>query len=286
MQQTDLFRQTYTEGGFVTAYPFSRATRIEFTASASHIGFTHELRTQIADPASGALLSDQTVQLPGEDSLRMGQVAAALVRDTSLFGATSPILGQRFRFEVAPNFGDLRMNNVTADFRQYVMPIRPITLAGRLLHIGRYGGDGEDQRLLPLYLGYPTLVRGYEVGTFQPADCTPTAASTCPQFDRLVGSRILVANAEIRASLVGLFTGRLEYGPLPVELFGFADSGVAWTRTESPSFAGGTRDWVSSLGVGARVNLAGYLIFEFNLARPVSRPSSGWNFIFNLRPGF
>ena len=37
---------------------------------------------------------------------------------------------------------------VLADYRRYLMPIRPYSLAFRLLHSGRYGRDGDDPRLL------------------------------------------------------------------------------------------------------------------------------------------
>ena len=286
VQQTELFRQTYNEAGAFVAYPFSRASRLELSASTRRIGFDRELRTQTADPVTGVLLSDDKVDLPSEPALNLRDVGAALVRDTSAFGATSPILGQRARLEVTPTFGDLQMVNVTADYRQYFMPVRPITLAGRILHVGRYGGRAEDDRLIPLFLGYSTLVRGYDVNSFDATDCTPNATSTCPEFDRLIGSRILVLNGELRAPLAGLFTGNLDYGPVPVELLLFADSGVAWTRAERPSFAGGTRDWVTSVGAGARVNVFGFAIAEFNLARPLNRGQRGWRFVFNLRPGF
>jgi Tol biopolymer transport system component len=286
VQQTELLRETFTEVGATAIYPLSRATRFEVTASANHIGFDDELRTQTADFVTGDLLDDTTQQLPAPDSLRLAELGAAIVGDTSVFGGTSPILGHRFRVEASPTFGDLRMMNVTADLRKYVMPVRPITLAGRLLHFGRYGGSGEDQRLLPLFLGYSTLVRGYDVNSFSTGDCTPNATSSCPEFDRLVGSRILVANGEVRAPLAGLFTGRLDYGPLPVELFGFADAGMAWTQADKPSFAGGTRDWVTSVGGGARVNVLGYLVAEFSMARPLQRAQPGWVFVFNLQPGF
>jgi hypothetical protein len=178
------------------------------------------------------------------------------------------------------------MLNLTTDFRRYVMPVRPVTFAGRLLHFGRYGASGEDERLLPLFLGYPSLVRGYDVGSFTTNDCRPNAASTCPEFDRLVGSRILVANGEVRAPLAGLFTGHLDYGPIPVEVFGFADAGLAWTRTARPVFAGGDREWVTSVGGGARVNVLGFMVAELSLAKPLQRPQQGWLFVFNLQPGF
>ena len=73
---------------------------------------------------------------------------------------------------------------------------------------------------------------------------------------------------------------------MPAELFAFFDSGVAWNRLESPSFVGGNRTWVKSVGGGARVNAMGFAILEFNLVRPIDRPGRGWMFVFNLRPGF
>jgi hypothetical protein len=286
IQQTERFRQTYQQFGAVVAYPFSRAMRVEFSASGRHIGFHREIHELVFDVNSGNLISNERFDLPAESGIRLADVSTALVRDTSAFGATSPILGQRFRLDVTPTFGDLRMTTVVGDFRQYVMPVRPLTLVARALHAGRYGVSGEDQRLTSLFLGYSTLVRGYDVDSFDPAECTLTQDGSCPEFDRLLGSRLLVVNLEARAPLKGMFTGQLDYGPLPVELFTFLDAGVAWTRGERPSFANGTRDWVTSAGFGARVNLFGFAIGEFNLARPLNRPLSGWQFVFNLRPGF
>jgi hypothetical protein len=43
---------------------------------------------------------------------------------------------------------------------------------------------------------------------------------------------------------------------------------------------------VTSAGFGARVNLFGYAVGEFNAARALDRPGTGWQFVFNLRPGF
>ena len=67
-----------------------------------------------------------------------------------------------------------------------------MTLAFRALHYGRYGSGSDDTRLYPLFIGYPNLVRGYDVGTFNTQDCTANAVSSCPEFDRLQGSRLLV----------------------------------------------------------------------------------------------
>jgi hypothetical protein len=286
IDEYDTFRITDTQVGAQTAYPLSRATRVEFAGALRDVGFDREVRVQVFDGVTGGLISDTRTELSAPESLRFGQFSAALVNDTAIFGATSPIRGTLGRLELSPTVGDLTMTDVTADYRRYVMPFRPFTFAGRVLHFGRYGRDAADGRLTPLFLGYSTLVRGYDVGTFRASECNPNATSDCPEFDRLIGSRILVTNLEVRVPAVGLFNGRLDYGPLPIELFGFFDGGVAWTADETPRFAGGTRDFVSSAGFGARVNLMGFIITEFNLARPLSRPGRGWIFAFNLRPGF
>jgi hypothetical protein len=288
VETTDLFRQTYSSAGAVLAYPFSRALRFEVSGSVNHIGFGREVETRAFDFATGNLLLRETEDLDTDPALTLWEAAAALVRDTTAFGATGPILGQRFRFEVAPTGGDLEFVNATADVRQYFMPVRPLTLAGRLVHTGRYGGGSEDQRLMPLFLGYPSFVRGYDVNSFEAEECGITTDGSCPAFDRLIGSRLAVVNLEARMPLFG-FGGNLNYGPVPVELFGFFDAGVAWTRTSNPSFPSlstGERDWVRSAGVGARVNALGYAILELNMARPLDRPERGWMFVFNLRPGF
>jgi hypothetical protein len=286
VEEAELFRQTYHQVGALLAYPFSRATRIEFSGALRHIGFSQEIETFFYDPVTGQLLDREVVDLPSADSIRLADVGAALVRDTAAFGATGPILGDRMRLEVTPSFGDLEYTSLTADYRRYVMPVRPVTLAGRALHIGRYGGSGEDDRLLPLFLGYPSLVRGYDADSFEPAECTLVADGSCPEFDNLIGSRLVVLNGEVRAPLVGLFRGDLDYGGIPVEIFAFGDAGIAWTANESPVFFDGPRKWVTSVGAGARVNVMGFAIAEFNAVRPLQRPQQGWMFVFNLRPGF
>jgi dipeptidyl aminopeptidase/acylaminoacyl peptidase len=286
VQETQLVRQYFTEVGALTAYPFSKSARFEFSASVNRIGFGNEVRTQMFDAETGDTIFDETQDLGAAPSLLLQQVSAALVRDTSTTGPVSPIMGERLRLEMAPMFGDLTMTNFTADYRRYVMPIRPITFAGRAFHYGRYGSGSEDERLSPIYLGYPTLVRGYDVNSFTAEDCVANATSSCPQFDRLVGSRVLVFNGEVRAPLASLWTGRLDYGPLPAELFGFVDTGVAWSRGDRVPITNAAHQWVTSVGGGARVNVMGYLIAEFNMAKPIDRPGRGWMFVFNLMPGF
>jgi hypothetical protein len=286
VENTQLFRQTYQQAGALIAYPFSRASRVEFQGAAQHIGYTTDIESLVFDPFTGDLLNrtETTDQLA--PSLMLYNTTASFIRDTAAFGPVGPLVGQRARFDVTRTAGDLSFTELSEDVRQYVMPVRPLTLAGRALHFGRFGQDVRDERLFPLYLGYPTLVRGYDAGSFRPEECVPAVDGTCPTFDRLFGEQMLVVNLEARVPAVGLFNGKLDYGPLPIELFSFFDAGLAWTSADKPSFAGGSRTWVRSTGFGARVNVLGFAIAEFNIARPLDRPGRGWMYVFNFRPGY
>ena len=162
--------------------------------------------------------------------------SAALVFDTSVFGATSPVQGQRYRLEATPTFGEITLHGVLADYRRYFMPVPFYTIAARVMHYGRYGTGGEDVRLFPLYIGYPKLVRGYDVEHVRPGGAACPEPCGCPAFDRLLGSRMLVGNLEFRFPLLRPFgVVASMYGPLPVEVALFADAGVAWIQGEKPS---------------------------------------------------
>jgi hypothetical protein len=267
-------------------YPFSRAHRVEFAGGLRRISFDQEVESFFFSPTTGQLIGENTEELPRPDAINLGETSAALVYDSSVFGATSPIVGQRYRFELSQTAGTLTYTGLLADYRKYFMPASPFTFAVRALHFGRYGRDGEDSRLSPLYLGYPGLVRGYEVGSFDANECVATAASDCEAFDRLVGSRMALASAEFRLPLMALFNRRAMYGALPVEIGLFADAGVAWDSGVSPAFTGGERDWVRSVGAVLRFNAFGFAVGELDYVRPLDRPERGWMWQFNLTPGF
>jgi Tol biopolymer transport system component len=286
IEQVELFRQSNRSLSAYVAYPFSRAHRVELTGALRNIGFSAERQTRVFSAVTGDFISETEEDIPTQDGLTFGQAAAALVYDTSTFGATSPILGRRYRLEVAPAFGSLNFTGVLADVRQYFMPIRPFTLAFRGMHYGRYGSGSEDSRLSPLFIGYPNLVRGYDTGSFEASECGPNPESSCPVFDQLLGSKMVVGNAELRFPPFGAISRsrRNLYGPVPLELVAFADTGVAWTEDIKPKFLDGTRDFVTSVGAGARVNLFGYVIAEVDYVRPLDR--QGWHWVFNFSPGF
>lgn len=224
------------------------------------------------------------------DALHLGEAGLAFVGDTSFFGFTSPIRGGRYRFALDATLGSLNFGTVTADVRRYVMvrpsvlPRRvPLTLAARVLHYGRYGEDGESGRLRPLYLGYGQLVRGYSAGSFD----TDTGFQNYQE--RLFGSKLGVASAEIRLPLLGVpQLGVLSFPYLPTELVLFADAGLAWGtfqeflfigEDDSPQTGSFGRSFADqweigplvSAGVSARVNLLGAIILEPYYAFPFSR---------------
>jgi Tol biopolymer transport system component len=287
-QQILRFNEIHRTASLITAYPLDQASRVEFSGGLHQISFNERLETQTYVLASGQLINDQRQDLPAPSTLNLAETSAAYVYDTSLFGPTSPLRGRRARFEVDPAFGNIDYTGVLIDYRQYYMPFKPLTLAGRLLHYGRYGSGSDDNRLYPLFLGYPTLVRGYDFNSFDASDCVPSTpgGTNCPAFDKLVGTRLLVANAEARFPLLGLFRREFVYGPVPLEGLLFGDAGVAWTRNTKPNFlSGGTREWARSVGAGVRVNALGFAVLEFDAVRPLDRPG-GWRFQFAFQPGF
>ena len=180
--------------------------------------------------------------------------------------------------------GTLDLVNLLADYRRYVMPVKPFTLAGRIMHYGRYGSQADDTRLSPLYLGYPSIVRGYDFSSFSTLECVgATTSSSCPVFDQLLGSKMLVGNLELRFPPLGaLGLGPGLFGILPIDMVAFYDIGVAWSESEKAWFLGGNRRPVSSIGTGLRLNLLGFAIAEIDFVKPLDRPRKGayWQFAF------
>ncbi|MCZ6760898.1 MAG: BamA/TamA family outer membrane protein [Gemmatimonadetes bacterium] len=289
-------RQTNRDITGFTSYALNRSHRLEFSLGVRNIAFSAEVERRIFDEI-GNQLSKQTETLPSAESIYLAQGSVAVVYDNSIFGLTAPILGQRYRLEATPLVGSISYVSVLADYRKYVMPVRPFTLAGRILHFGRYGPGSDDTRLRDQYLGFPGLVRGYDFNSFTVSDCD-LITGTCPVLDRLFGSRIMVANLELRFPLLGAFSGGSSfYGALPIDLTIFGDAGLAWHRdltglttdprnlvNEQAFFLGGDREPVYSAGAGLRVNVFGFVIFEIDRVRAFQRRKWLWQFSFV--PGF
>lgn len=280
--------QTFDEISGLTQYPLSLTRRLEASAGYQIIGFKTEIQQQII--VGGRIIDDTTEGVGDSESLGFIRGGVAYVGDSSFFGFISPIKGTRYRFEAETLSGDLNFQTALADYRKYFFA-RPVTMAVRGLHYGRYGSDAENGRLRDLFLGRSSLVRGYESDSFDASECIrPVGSNACPAYDRLFGSKVAIASTEVRVPLFGTKEfGLISAAFLPTELFGFADAGVAWTEDESPSLKFETdtieRVPVFSAGVGLRILLS-YIPLEVYYAKPFQRPNEDWVFGFNIAPGW
>jgi hypothetical protein len=266
-RETDLVRQVHRQLAATTTYPFSSAQRFEVGGGLHTIAFDREVTSQRYSAVTGSLLDEQHSHVSAGRDVTLMESEAALVYDTAVFGGTAPGLGTRYRLGVAPTVGDLSLLTVTADYRRYVMPVRPFTIAMRIEHVGRYGHDASDARLLPLIWTLRDLVRGY--------DSLNVAAPD------LAATRFLVSNVELRLPLIGS-PGSIASGWLPIDGLVFADGGAFWNRQSRGTDSTGTV--LRSIGAGVRLNAGGF-VFEFDAARPLDA-AGGWTLAVNFRPGF
>lgn len=273
LKQTDYFERTQLRGAALVAYPFSRGLRVEMSAGVRHATYHRDRRLQISSAATGRLLESEQIETGGGAPTTVVEVGAALVHDTTVFGPTGPLVGSRYRLEVAPAVGQLSYTTVVADVRRYIMPVRPFTLAMRMVHSARYGGDGGDPRLLPSYLGSSYFVRGHREDVRY---CHPDATRVCG--DNLLGNRLLVGNIEVRVPLWGLLSRQIDYGMFPIDAFVFADGGLISSQPRG-------RTGISSIGGGLRVN-AGGLPLELGAVRALDGPRPRWQFDLGFRVGF
>ena len=280
LKEADDLQRVQVATAGILAYPFNRGLRVEFSAGLRHASYQREVRSQTTSPDTGRVLEDVTVPAEGGAPTTVAEFGTALVGDTAEFGPTGPLVGSRYRFEVAPAFGELSYLRVLADYRRYVMLVQPYSLAVRLLHSGRYGRSADDPRLHSTFIGSRYFVRGH--GRDGP-NCIPAPDGVCG--DELLGNRLMVANLELRFPLWGAVARQLQYGPLPADGFVFADGGLVWSRHTSVISAGRRRSMISSIGAGVRVN-AGGLPFEFVAVRALDGPTPGWTLDYGFRLGF
>ena len=265
------YRQLHRQVSGHVIYPFSGAKRVEIFAGVHSITFSRTTTSSVYSEQNGRLQQRTTTKTPAAPAAVLAESGAALVYDTAVFGPTSPILGQRYRFAIAPTFGGLATTSVTADYRRYFMPVQPFTLATRVMHLGRYGGGADDPRLLPLVFTMRDVVRGY-------GDTGRTGTSD----SALSATRMLVANLEMRFPYNALWNRRARSTAVPIEALLFYDAGQFWlprARSEAASAI------LQSVGAGVRLTAAG-LIFEIDGVSRIGGPQRGWTFAMNFQPGF
>jgi hypothetical protein len=231
-----------------TSYPLSRVNRIQLGTGASYNSYrTDRYRdSSLYDPLTGytsylgserkKLSRAETEQSFNSFNLRsysLFKVNAAFIGDNSVFGVTAPLNGFRYHIEAEYIFGTYKFFAPVIDIRKYVR-VAPVTFAARLYGTGRFG---KDNNLYPLYVGYPFLIRGYEAQSFYNNNKAPTNGFN---IDQLSGSRIAVANFEIRLPFTGPEKlAQIKSGFLFTDLNLFFDVGLAWNAGDQIKFQEG-----------------------------------------------
>jgi Tol biopolymer transport system component len=279
--------QLVSDGTLFAQYPFSTTRRVEVAGGMQR--YSYKVEREIFVVQGGQIVEREKSRLPGSFAITFAKASTAFVGDSSTYGFISPIAGTRYRYEIEALQGDLNFQTALADWRRYFFN-RPVTLAVRGLHFGRYGEGGDDIRLSPLYLGQGSIMRGYDPYSIDPIECGSGGDGSCPVFDRLVGSRIVAGSVEVRAPLLGTREfGLINASFLPTEIFAFGDAGAAWSDGESVNWSYETRTDervpVFSVGAGVRILLS-YIPLEFYAAKPFQRPDEDIVYGFNIIPGW
>ncbi|MCB0374757.1 MAG: hypothetical protein KDD04_02450, partial [Sinomicrobium sp.] len=274
------------------AYPISTTLRFEASGSAARYSSRVDQYVNYYSPypvgggnyVRGNYLDQKREKVDGGNGFGLYTVGGAVVGDNASFGLTAPLSGHRYRLGADQYIGEFNFTGVTADFRQYKY-LKPISLAFRAMHYGRYGGNSEE--LYPLYLGSPWYLRG-----LNSQSAVDIFARNNRDFDELVGSKIFVSNFEIRLPFTGPEQiALIKSGFLFSDLNLFVDAGVAWYDFDQFKSAGElpgrfvNAKPIVTTGVSLRVNLFGALVLEPYYARPLLQESK-WVFGLNFIPGW
>jgi Tol biopolymer transport system component len=232
----------------------------------------------------GSLVGVDSLAVATPSPLDLFHAGLAYVGDYSYSAFVGPIRGYRYRLEVDQDVGTTAFLSAAGDVRGYLF-LSPITVAFRALHVGRYLGGADNPSLYQYYLGEPDLVRGYEYYSIAAIEGAGSNGNI-PQLNRLFGSKIVVANLELRIPVIGNDAfGLLKFPWVPTELVGFLDGGVAWTETDSPVLQLSADQYarvpVFSAGAALRINLLGAAVIQVYWAWPFERQNTNgsWGFV-------
>ena len=267
--QRNVIREAFVE----TAYPFSRFSRAEFGFRLVGIQEDLLLQDNYYD-FSGFYLGSTDTRTVGLGSTYFVQPSVALVHDKTLFGYVGPFAGRRYRFQLSPSVGDWNFIAALADVREYWY-VRPFTVALRGMLFSRFGQDADR---FPVFMGTTELIRGYTYGSIVDHECTVSQGG-CNTLSALTGSKVAVANAELRFPLFQwLALGFLPVALPPIEAALFYDVGLAWNEGQTVKFTRSPTDNalyvrtpLRSWGGSFRVNALGFMILRIDYTKPLDR---------------
>lgn len=283
-------RQFEDKIGLFAYYPLSQTRRFEASAEMSRYSYRFDQYKTYYN-SFGVPFGTGRQKLDAPEGFGMQTLSFAFVTDNSTMGLTGPVYGMRYRVEAGKYFGALDFYTTLIDFRKYFY-LRPFTLGFRSFNAGRWGSGSESEEITPLYIGYPWLIRGYERTDAYWSDSQVTGTGI--GLDNFFGSKIMVANAEIRLPVIGpKNVSLIKSDMFFVDFNLFADGGLALNRGSrlghdwfNPS--PGERVPVFSYGASFRINLFGYIVLEPYYAVPVRKNTgfSGGSFGLNFTPGW
>ncbi|MFL5479024.1 MAG: hypothetical protein ACJ8AF_05355 [Gemmatimonadaceae bacterium] len=268
-------------------YPFNRFSRVETGLQFNSISEGVLNVYQDCSQSSGFCTEPQFKDTTNLPTLNYLTPSAAFVSDNSLFGTTGPVMGRRMRFGVSQSVGNVRFTDFLADYRRYDPIIfNTLTFATRFMSSFSIG---RDENFYPKYIGRPDYVRGYDRANFNFTDCTSVInpQTVACNNAQLAGSRVAVANAELRFPIIRRFDIGSSFGLPPVDGLMFYDAGLAWSAGQTPHLgkapdgnnAFTDRYPLTSWGAGLRVNLFNLAILRWDYARPLSTDRKpNWTF--------
>jgi Tol biopolymer transport system component len=275
------------------AYPFSRFRRIEIGAAAVNVEDDIRLYTQPFDPFTGTTTRSPFIETISGPNITFVQPTAALVFDNSLYGPVGPMMGRRSRFEVSRTIGGWDFTALNFDYRRYDRLSSFFTLATKINYFGRHGRD-EDQ--FRFFAGRPEFLRGYTSGSFAKNECLnivdENSVTGCNLLDELVGTRMLLATAELRIPLWSMMRFLPSGFPL-LEVAGFYDAAVVWEggidvklRRDEGDDPLLVRTPLTSVGASVRANILNFLILRADYSFPLQRPGVKGYWTLSLGPTF
>ena len=304
-QRYDMIRTFEDQIRLFASYPFSRVSRLEAGIGTSRYSYRIDRYNNYFDPNGGYSIGTQREKLSKEeaqasygipfDAFSIYQMNTALVGDNSYFGMVAPLSGHRYRIGAETYQGDYNLQALSADVRKYVR-MKPVTFATRFYSYTRIGRDQD--KLYPLFIGYPYLIRGYESNSFYKGGSSQTAGGF--DINQLVGSKMAVANFELRLPFTGpKKLAAVESKFLLSDLNTFFDIGLAYDKGSKVAFhstpgivsgSGSTAVYeripAMSAGVSLRVNVLGYFILEPYYAIPFQRKDTKGVFGLTFAPGW
>ncbi len=298
-RQTQLLRIFEDRASLYAQYPLSKTQRFE-TQLSGNIRY-----------ASGQIISEYFLldgRFVGQNSERQdvsnlnisGQFASmvlAYVSDNSFTGITySPLKGHRLLLSAERYVGSFDFLSTNISYRKYAW-LKPISLAFRIEHFGRYGRDrgsrnlNDRSGLNPIYIGNRFLVKGYDFNTLLELQQDNPNLS----LRRLLGSKYLVTNFELRLPFTGpAALSLISSNSFFTELALFYDGGLAYDLLDDfklePIIVAGREEkqtpaYIASVGLSMRINFFGAMILEPFYAFPLQKNSSG-RFGLNFWPGW